>query len=84
MSSSAHVIETAEQTTQPAREAARSAARDGSMASMREATERLRSSARHAADNADEYVHSNPWMAVGIAAAAGAAITMLLGMRMKP
>ena len=84
MNSSAHVIETAEQTTQPARKAARNAARDGSMASMREATERLRSSARYAADNTDEYVHSNPWTAVGIAAAAGAAITMLLGMRMKP
>lgn len=54
--------------------AARTALHDG--------TERVKTTARHAADTTDQYVHTNPWSAVGIAAAAGAAIAVLLSTRM--
>jgi ElaB/YqjD/DUF883 family membrane-anchored ribosome-binding protein len=36
--------------------------------------------ARAAAHNADEYVHDKPWQAVGIAAAGGALLGILLGL----
>jgi ElaB/YqjD/DUF883 family membrane-anchored ribosome-binding protein len=36
---------------------------------------------RQAADVTDEYVHTNPWTAVGIAAATGVLIGLLLGRR---
>jgi ElaB/YqjD/DUF883 family membrane-anchored ribosome-binding protein len=55
--------------------AAKSAVHDG--------TERVKTTARHAADTTDQYVHTNPWSAVGIAAAAGAAIAVLLSNRMQ-
>ena len=51
-------------------------------ASLHNGTERVKTTARHAAENTDEYVHSNPWSAIGIAAAAGAAIAVLLTTRM--
>jgi len=54
--------------------AARTALHDG--------TERAKTTARHAADTTDQYVHTNPWSAIGIAAAAGAAIAVLLSTRM--
>ena len=44
-------------------------------------TERVKTTARQAADRTDQYVHTNPWSAVGIAAAAGAAIAVLLSTR---
>jgi ElaB/YqjD/DUF883 family membrane-anchored ribosome-binding protein len=50
-------------------------------ASLHNGTERVRTSARQAADTTDQYVHSNPWSAIGIAAAAGAAIAVLLSTR---
>lgn len=53
--------------------AAKSAVHDG--------TEIVKTSAKQAADTTDQYVHTNPWSAIGIAAAAGAAIGMLLGTR---
>ena len=48
---------------------------------LHDGTERVKSTARHAADTTDQYVHTNPWSAVGIAAAAGAAIAVLLSTR---
>jgi ElaB/YqjD/DUF883 family membrane-anchored ribosome-binding protein len=55
-------------------EVAKTAVHDG--------TERVKTTAKQAADTTDQYVHSNPWSAVGIAAAAGAAIAVLLSARM--
>lgn len=55
--------------------AAKTAVHDG--------TERVKTAARHAADTTDQYVHTNPWSAVGIAAAAGAAIAVLLSTRIQ-
>ena len=52
-------------------------------ASLHNGTERVRTSAKQAATNTDHYVHENPWSAVGIAAAAGAAIAVLLSMRIQ-
>jgi ElaB/YqjD/DUF883 family membrane-anchored ribosome-binding protein len=49
---------------------------------LHDSTERVKTTARHAADTTDQYVHTNPWSAVGIAAAAGAAIAVLLSTRM--
>jgi len=50
---------------------------------LHDGTERVKSTARHAADTTDQYVHTNPWSAVGIAAAAGAAIAVLLSTRIQ-
>ena len=55
--------------------AAKSALHDG--------TERVKTTARQAADTTDQYVHTNPWSAIGIAAAAGAAIAVLLSTRIE-
>jgi ElaB/YqjD/DUF883 family membrane-anchored ribosome-binding protein len=55
---------------------------DAAKASLHNGKERVKTTARHAAENTDEYVHSNPWSAIGIAAAAGAAIAVLLSTRM--
>jgi ElaB/YqjD/DUF883 family membrane-anchored ribosome-binding protein len=55
---------------------------EAAKASMLSGTERARATARHAAENTDKYVHSNPWSAIGIAAAAGAAIAVLLNSQM--
>ncbi len=52
-------------------------------ASLHNGTERVRTSARQAATTTDHYVHENPWSAVGIAAAAGAAIAVLLSTRIQ-
>ena len=52
---------------------AKSAVHDG--------TERVKTTAREAAHTTDQYVHTNPWSAIGIAAAAGAAIAVLLSTR---
>jgi len=52
-------------------------------ASLHDGKERVRTTARHAAETTDDYVHSNPWSAIGIAAAAGAAIAVLLSTRMQ-
>lgn len=92
----ANVMETVDQAIQPAEEAARAVARAGSRvraslehglhaasASLHDGKERVRTTARRAAENTDGYVHSNPWSAIGIAAAAGAAIAVLLGTRMR-
>lgn len=50
---------------------------------LHDGTERVKTTARQAADTTDQYVHTNPWSAVGIAAAAGAAIAVLLSTRMQ-
>lgn len=52
-------------------------------ASLHNGKERVTTTARHAADTTDQYVHTNPWSAIGIAAAAGAAIAVLLSTRMQ-
>ncbi len=48
-------------------------------ASLHNGQERARETARQT----DHYVHENPWSAVGIAAAAGAAIAVLLSTRIQ-
>ena len=35
---------------------------------------------RHAAKATDQYVHENPWKAIGISAAVGACVGMVIGM----
>lgn len=40
-----------------------------------------RENVRHQADVCDEYVHQNPWTSVGIGAAVGVVIGLLLGRR---
>jgi ElaB/YqjD/DUF883 family membrane-anchored ribosome-binding protein len=52
-------------------------------ASLHNGTERVRTASKQAATTTDHYVHENPWSAVGIAAAAGAAIAVLLSMRIQ-
>jgi ElaB/YqjD/DUF883 family membrane-anchored ribosome-binding protein len=44
---------------------------------------RVKTTARHAADRTDKFVHSNPWSVIGGAVAAAAAIAMLLRMRTR-
>ena len=96
MNSNANVMETVEQVIQPAKAAARTAARAGSRvrgklehtldattAALHNGNRRVRTAGRHAAANTDAYVHSNPWSAIGIAAAAGAAIAVLLSARLR-
>ena len=51
--------------------------------SLHNGTERVKTSARNAADSTDQYVHANPWSAIGVAAAAGAAIAVLVSTRMR-
>jgi ElaB/YqjD/DUF883 family membrane-anchored ribosome-binding protein len=65
---------------EPVQDSVRTAARTGS--ALHDGTERVKAAARQAADTTDEYVHTNPWSAIGIAAAAGAAIAVLLSTRM--
>lgn len=48
---------------------------------LHDGTERVKTTAKQAADTTDQYVHANPWSAIGIAAAAGAAIAVLLSTR---
>ena len=96
MNSNANVVDTVEQAIQPAGAIARRAARAGSRtraklentlnaakASLHNGKDRIRTTARHAAENTDGYVHSNPWSAMAIAAAAGAAIAVVLSTRMR-
>ena len=96
MNSNTNVMETVEPAIQPAEAAARTAARAGSRAraklertldvakaSLHNGKERVRTTASHAAGSTDGYVHSNPWSAIGIAAAAGATIAVLLSRRMR-
>jgi len=40
-----------------------------------------RERARQAADAADDYVHDNPWSSIGVAAAVGLLVGVLLGRR---
>jgi ElaB/YqjD/DUF883 family membrane-anchored ribosome-binding protein len=51
-------------------------------ASLQDGSQRVRTTAKQAATTTDHYVHENPWSAVGIAAAAGAAIAVLLSTRL--
>ncbi len=53
------------------------AAKDRAADVQHEALER----ARRAAHATDDYVHTHPWQAVGLAAAVGVALGMLLGRR---
>jgi ElaB/YqjD/DUF883 family membrane-anchored ribosome-binding protein len=70
---------------QPAQPVARKAARtlSAAKASLHDGTERVKATTRHAADSTDRFVHSNPWSVIGVAVAAGAAIAMLMGTRMR-
>lgn len=65
-------------------ESARARARE----SLQQARQRLAAvekqvlvEARHAAAGADQYVHANPWQAVGIAAGVGLLLGLLIGRR---
>jgi ElaB/YqjD/DUF883 family membrane-anchored ribosome-binding protein len=91
MNSNAKLMKTVAQIIRPAGKAGRTAARvgekvqpalDAAMTSPHDGRERVRKTARHTAANADEYVHSNPWSAIGIAVATGAAIAAVLSARM--
>lgn len=84
MKSKARLMKTVVQAIQPAEETARTKLQhtlDAAKASLHNGNTRVRKTARHAADTADGYVHSKPWPAIGVAAAAGAAIGALLGAR---
>ena len=52
-------------------------------ATLHNGSERVRTSARQAVTTTDSYVHENPWSAVGIAAALGAAFAVLLSTRIN-
>lgn len=51
------------------------------MTAIRERAEAVRERAGEASDATDEYVHENPWAAVGIAAAVGIIIGFVAGRR---
>jgi ElaB/YqjD/DUF883 family membrane-anchored ribosome-binding protein len=85
MNAKAELMDTVNDAIEPAQRVARKAARalSATKASMHDGTERVKSSARHAADTTDRFVHSNPWSVIGAAVAAGAAIAMLLSTRRR-
>jgi ElaB/YqjD/DUF883 family membrane-anchored ribosome-binding protein len=56
---------------------------EAAKASLQEGSKRVKATAGHAVTGTDEFVHSNPWSAIGIAAAAGAAIAVLLTTRLR-
>lgn len=85
MKSKAGLMKTVARAIQPEEETARTKLQhtlDAAKASLRNGNARVRTTARHAAETTDGYVHSKPWPAIGIAAAAGAAIGVLLSARM--
>jgi ElaB/YqjD/DUF883 family membrane-anchored ribosome-binding protein len=49
--------------------------------SLSTSQERLMESTRNAVETADQYVKENPWQAVGIGAAAGLLVGLLIGRR---
>jgi ElaB/YqjD/DUF883 family membrane-anchored ribosome-binding protein len=48
---------------------------------LQEVQEELKLRARYAARAADEYVHENPWKSIGVVAAAGIVVGLLLSRR---
>ena len=70
MNLNAELMDKLSDAIQPTRQVARKAAR-------------VKKTALKAVNRTDRFVHSNPWSAMGVAVAAGAAIAMLLGMRMR-
>jgi ElaB/YqjD/DUF883 family membrane-anchored ribosome-binding protein len=84
MNANAELMDHVSDAIQPARQAARKGARtlSAAKASLHDGTERVKTTARHAADSTDRFVHSNPWSVIGVAVAAGAAIAMLMSARM--
>ena len=48
---------------------------------LQEVQEELKVRARHAARATDAYVHENPWRAIGVVAAAGIALGLILNRR---
>ena len=70
MNAIAELMDNVSEAIQPAQQVARKAAR-------------VKTTARHAADRTDKFVHSNPWSVIGVAVAAAAAIAMLVGTRMR-
>ncbi|HSM97832.1 MAG TPA: DUF883 family protein [Gallionella sp.] len=48
-------------------------------ARLTEAESELIGEAKHAAKATDEYVHDNPWKAIGVAASVGVIVGMLIG-----
>ena len=85
MNANVEIMDHMSDANQPVQQVARKAARtlNAAKSSLHDGTDRVETTARHAADRTDKFVHSNPWSAMGVAVAAGAAIAMLLGMRMR-
>ena len=85
MNANAEMIESVSDAIRPAQQVARKAARtlSAARASLHDGTDRVKTTARHAADSTGRFVRSNPWPVIGLAVAAGAAIAMLLGMRVR-
>ena len=54
---------------------------DSARATLTQAQAAVGDSYKQAVDVTDQYVHTNPWTAVGVAAAAGVLIGLLLGRR---
>lgn len=52
-----------------------------SIVRLQEVQEELKFRARHAARAADAYVHENPWKSLGVVAAAGIVVGLLLSRR---
>ena len=84
MNANAELMDHVSDAIQPAQQAARKPARtlSAAKASLHDGTERVKTTARHAADSTDRFVHSNPWSVIGVAVAAGAAIAILMSARM--
>lgn len=85
MKGNAIVKETMQRTLDPAKAAARTQLRrslEVAKSSLHNGKERITTTARHAAGSTNGYVHASPWSAIGIAAAAGAAIAVILSTRM--
>lgn len=86
MKGKTRLMKTVAQAIQPAEATARTKLQhrlDAARASLHNGGKRVRTTARHAVDTTDGYVHSKPWPAIGIAAAAGAAIAAIIGARMQ-
>lgn len=85
MKSKAQLMKTVARAIRPAEDATRSKLQhtlDAAKASLHNGNKRVRTTARHAAVTTEGYVHSKPWPALGIAAAAGVAVGVLLRTRM--
>ena len=85
MKSNSIVNEAMQKAIKPTKAAARKQLRRSlqvARSSLHNGKERVTTTTRHVVGNTDGYVHSSPWSAIGIAAAAGAAIAVFLSARL--